>query len=58
MQEFVFITGEKYRVRANDAEHAQKILDSFFMDTWPNDDVTEEDIMKVEYMEADTFQID
>lgn len=58
MQEFVFITGEKFRVRANDLVHAQLILNAYFMDAEPNDDVTEEDIMKVEYMEADTILID
>lgn len=59
MPRYVFITGEKFEVLANDAEHARQIINAFFNGEWGNDPyVEEEDIETVNYIEADTILLD
>lgn len=59
MPEYTFITGEKFSVLANDAEHARQIINAFFDGEWEdNPYVEEEDIETVNYIEADTILLD
>lgn len=59
MPEYRFITGEVFSVMANDAEHAQRIINRFFDGQWDDDpDVEDEDIQAVNYVEASTILLD
>ena len=56
MPEYIFITGEKFSVYANDEGHARRIMFSFFDGDWKDDpEVEDEDIETVRYVEADTI---
>ena len=59
MPEYIFITGEKYSVLANDEAHARRIMFSFFDGDWEDDpEVEDEDIETVNYIEATTILLD
>ena len=59
MAEYVFLTGEKYSVMANDELHARKIISAFFDGEWEDDpEVEDEDIQAVNYIDADTILLD
>ena len=56
MPEYIFITGEKYSVLANDEAHAHKIMSAFFDGEWKDDpEVEDEDIQAVNCIDADTI---
>jgi hypothetical protein len=57
MPEYQFISGERFSVMANDAEHAREILNAFFNGDWDNNYVTDDDINAVNYIGADTRYI-
>jgi hypothetical protein len=49
-----FISGEIYSVEANDVVHAKRIMDAFLNGDWDGETVTDDDINRVEYDDADT----
>jgi hypothetical protein len=56
MPEYIFMTGEKFSVYANDEHHAKQVIDAYFDGEWENDPyVEEEDIETVQYVGADTI---
>lgn len=59
MPEYIFITGEKYSVMANDELHARRIISAFFDGEWEDDpEVEDEDIQEVNYIDSDTILLD
>ena len=58
MRQFRFISGEVYEVIARDEEHARQIIDAFFMDEYPTDEVEIDDIERIENLGAMTMPIE